>query len=65
MSKRIGNIAIIAPEPDRRCELCGKVDECRPYGPKGEQICYACAMKDPAGTQKRMNQKLFGEPTEQ
>lgn len=38
----------IAPEPERTCELCGKVDECRPYGPLGEQVCFECASKDEA-----------------
>lgn len=62
MSHRVGNIVIIAPEPDAKCELCGAVEECRPYGPLGEQICYACGQKDPEMTQRRMNQKLFGDP---
>jgi hypothetical protein len=30
------------------CELCGKVDELRPYGPKGERICFDCGQKDDA-----------------
>ena len=38
----------IAAEPDARCELCGKIDELRPYGPKGERVCFDCGMKDPA-----------------
>lgn len=61
MSERIGNIAIIAPEEDRRCELCGKLDECRPYGPNGEQVCYDCGMKDEAAVNRQMNKHLFGE----
>lgn len=36
----------IAEESDRRCELCGKIAETRPYGPKGERVCFACGMKD-------------------
>jgi hypothetical protein len=35
----------IAPELPRVCELCGKEAECRPYGPKGEQVCFECDMK--------------------
>jgi len=38
---------IIAQEPDQVCELCGKIDECRPYGPKDEEICFDCATSTP------------------
>lgn len=61
MSRRIGNIAIICPEPDGVCELCGETDELRPYGPKGERICHNCAMKDPEATERQMRRVLFGE----
>lgn len=29
----------------RNCSVCGKWMETRPYGPKGEDICFPCAMK--------------------
>jgi hypothetical protein len=29
-----------------KCELCGKIEELRPYGPNGEAVCFDCAMKD-------------------
>jgi hypothetical protein len=45
MSERVGSIFVIAPEPPRACEFCGAVEECRPYGPGGKQICHPCAMK--------------------
>lgn len=54
----------IAQEPDRECEMCGKVDECRPYGPKGEQICFDCATSTPEMEEvakKRMAEYIFGE----
>ena len=51
----------IAQEHDQVCELCGKIDECRPYGPEGEQICFDCGMKDEATTKKRMEAYIFGE----
>ena len=37
---------IIAPQADEVCELCGKVDECRPYGPNDENICFECAIAE-------------------
>jgi len=61
MSHRIGNITIIAPEEDRRCELCGTVTECRPYGPNGEQVCYDCGMKNKEAAERQMNKYLYGE----
>ena len=61
MSKRFGNIALLFQEPERKCEICGKSAECRPYGPRGEQICYDCAMKNPETTVRQMRRVLFGE----
>ena len=52
---------IIVEEPPQVCELCNVIEECRPYGPNGEQICFGCAMKDRETTEKRMAQYLFGE----
>lgn len=64
MSRRIElpNITVIeiVPTPDEKCDLCGKIDELRPYGPKGENICFECGMKDEAGTTARMASILFG-----
>lgn len=54
-------IVIIEPEPEAECELCHQVNELRPYGPNGERICCSCAQKDPAMTERRMAQHLFGE----
>lgn len=51
----------IAAEKDQFCEMCGKIDECRPYGPNGEQICFDCGMKDEETTKKKMAEYIFGE----
>jgi hypothetical protein len=51
---------IIANEPDQMCELCGKVDECRPYGLHDEQICFDCGMKDEDTTRRKMDAYIFG-----
>jgi hypothetical protein len=51
----------ISEEPMQVCEMCGKIDECRPYGPNGEQICFDCGMKDEETTQKKMAAYIFGE----
>ena len=51
----------IIPEPDGRCELCGAVEETRPYGPDGKQICFACGMKDELATTRQMEKVLYGK----
>ncbi len=61
MSRRIGKVIVIEPELDAVCELCGKVDELRPYGPRGERVCFDCAMKDEAAASRQMARVLFGE----
>lgn len=50
----------IAEQPLEVCELCGAVDECRPYGPNGENICFDCGQKDPETTKKKMAAYIFG-----
>lgn len=32
---------------DRSCYVCSANADTRPYGPKGEYICFGCAMGDP------------------
>lgn len=44
--------AVIQAEVDSRCELCGTVAETRPYGPNGEEVCFACGMKDEAAAER-------------
>lgn len=54
----------IAEQPPEVCELCGKIDECRPYGPNGENICFECATSTPemkAIVEKKMAAYIFGE----
>lgn len=65
MSRRITfqgqEIIILEPTPDSVCELCGVVEELRPYGPDFKLICWNCAKKDIIGTERRMSIILFGE----
>lgn len=57
----MSGLGFIAPEPEQMCELCGKIDECRPYGPNDEQVCFDCAMKDEETAKKKMAAYIFGE----
>lgn len=54
-------VVIIEDEPDDFCELCGEYGEVRPYGPKGEKICYECGMKNPEITVKMFKKHVLGE----
>ena len=51
----------IAVQPPEVCEMCGIVDECRPYGPNDENICFNCAMKDEETAKRKMDAYIFGE----
>ena len=53
MSHREGDLFILTDMGDAICELCGRIDELRPYGPNGEQICYECGQKDPETTARK------------
>lgn len=61
----MSSFGIIKAEPYMKCELCGKVDETRPYGPKGERICFDCGMKDEATTKRKMGIYLLGDPPDE
>jgi hypothetical protein len=50
----------IQEEGNRKCQFCGKTDECRPYGHDGEDICFECVIKNPAETKKQFAKRLFG-----
>jgi len=52
----------IAEEKPRQCDLCGKIDELRPYGPNGECVCYECGMKDLEAAERGIRRYIFGEP---
>lgn len=54
---------VISTEPAQLCEICGNIDECRPYGPEGEQICFNCATTkcDREQVERRMMNHIFGE----
>jgi hypothetical protein len=62
--ERRGNVTIMdRVEPhefDGKCELCGKVEELRPYGPNNENICFDCAMQDEATTKRKFLEMLNG-----
>jgi len=58
--KKVGNVTIIdRTKPfDGACEICGKVEDLRPYGPNNEWICFSCGSKDNETTEKQMAKYL-------
>ena len=61
MTKMVDGVLFIERGAEGPCELCGKVEELRPYGPNGEKICYDCGMKDEETTKKQFLKIMKGE----
>jgi hypothetical protein len=57
MSRR----GVIEAEPPQTCELCGNVEETRPYGPNGEEVCFDCGMKDEEAVKRGFRAYVLGE----
>jgi hypothetical protein len=55
---RRGVIEQTAPQ---KCELCGEIEELRPYGPNGENVCFPCGMKDKAAVSRGFRRLIEGE----
>jgi hypothetical protein len=58
----MSGLGFIAQEEADTCEMCGVVDELRPYGPNYERICFDCGMKNEELTKQRMDEYVFGAP---
>ena len=63
MSQRVGDTFVVEPEPPRACELCGVVEELRPYGPHGEAICFDCGMRNRPTTDRMFRAAVEGVDT--
>jgi hypothetical protein len=57
-NKRPKHIHVV-PTPQDKCQMCGKIDELRPYGPGGQWICYDCGMKDKAETERQFKKQFL------
>jgi hypothetical protein len=58
----MSGLGIIAQEEDGTCELCGRVEELRPYGANYECICFDCAMENQELTKQRFDEYVLGKP---
>lgn len=50
-------------ESEGTCELCGKEDDLRPYGPNGAWVCYSCGMKDEEEAKRQFAKLIEGVDT--
>lgn len=62
MTRKVGDIIIIEEQEPATCEMCGKIEELRPYGPGGKNVCFDCAMKDPVEAERQYTKFLMGKP---
>lgn len=60
IAEAIENGHLIAAQPPGTCEFCGKDAELRPYGPKGERICFACMMRGEDAAKVAFDRKVSG-----
>lgn len=64
MVLKVGKVAIIGHPVEAipaKCEDCGKMDELRPYGKLGANVCFKCAMKDEANVNEMFRRRLGGD----
>lgn len=57
----MSEIVIIDGTVPAKCELCGKVEELRPYGPGGKFVCFDCAMKDEKEAERQFSKLIAGK----
>lgn len=60
MSRREGDIFIVASESLQQCDGCGKIDKLRPYGPGGTKIYFDRGTKNPEETMRRFDETTKG-----
>jgi len=58
MTEIKNGILVIQPEPHDECEMCGKTDELRPYGPNCENACFDCCAKDPEARDRQFAKRM-------
>ena len=61
MTFKIDKTLVIADEKDGKCEECSAIDELRPYGKNGANVCFDCAMKDEENAKAMFKKRLFGD----
>jgi hypothetical protein len=61
MTHHADDVFVICEEPPSQCELCGRCDELRPYGPGAKFVCFKCAMKDEDNAKAMFLKRIRGD----
>jgi hypothetical protein len=59
----MSGLGFISVQEPQKCAICGNVEETRPYGPNGENVCFTCGMKDEPACIKGFRKLVLGEET--
>ena len=60
MTKKVNGIFVIEEQTSQTCDLCGNLEETRPYGPNGEEVCFDCGMKDKDAAHAALIERMTG-----
>jgi len=58
---KITSFPIFGNTKKGNCQLCGEVEDLRPYGPNNEDICYECGKKNWTKVEEKMDEYFFGK----
>lgn len=64
LSKLLRKHVVIVAKEAEECAFCHNLTELRPYGPKGEKICFPCAMNDEDSAKAQFQKVLDAGPTQ-
>jgi hypothetical protein len=59
-------VIMLEPLEPEKCEECGKIDECRPYGKRKANgvrkwVCFSCARKDEKELSRAFDERMEGK----
>lgn len=57
----MSRLGVIEEQKPGRCQLCNAEAETRPYGPKGENVCFPCGMKNEPAAVRGFNKLVLGQ----
>lgn len=60
MTRFENGILFIEEEDPQTCELCGREEETRPYGPNGAEVCFDCGMQDEEEAYRQFMKRMEG-----
>jgi RNA polymerase-binding transcription factor DksA len=61
MTRKVGKLLVIEVERGAKCEDCGKIEELRPYGINGANVCFDCALKNEENAREMFVKRFRGD----